>query len=97
MTNLDHRIQNIDLMVAALKREIESGDHRSQFDRIHDSLNRAQAGISEHLPQALAGVVKSSAPSMVVLVGVLVLVQAGLAVAYVLYKRRRSQAPKKYL
>ena len=97
MTNLDHRVQNIEMMISALKREIETGDHKSQFDLLHDKLNKAQAGISEHLPEALGRVVTSSAPSMGSLVAVVVVVQIGLAAAYVVYKRRRSQTPKKYL
>ena len=97
MTNLDHRVQNIETMISNIKHEIESGDHKSQFDRIHDRLNAAQAGISEHLPEALGRVVTSSAPRIGFLVTIVVLVQIGLAAAYVIYKRRRSQVPKKYL
>jgi lectin, mannose-binding 1 len=97
MTNLDHRVQNIELMIAALKHEVETGDHKGQFERIHDRLERAQAGISEHLPEVLGKVVSSSAPRMGFLVGVVVVVQIGLAVAYVVYKRRRGQGSKKYL
>lgn len=97
MTNLDHRIQSIELMISALKREIESGDHKTQFELLHHSLNRAQAGISEHLPEALGKVVSSSAPRVGFLVAVVILVQVGLAASYVVYKRRRNQAPKKYL
>jgi lectin, mannose-binding 1 len=97
MTNLDHRIQNIELMISALKREIESGDHRGQFERIHDRLERAHVGFSEHLPELLGRVVRSAARRVGWLVGVVVVVQLGLAVAYVVYKRRRSQTPKKYL
>ncbi len=97
MTNLDRRVQNIEKMISDLKKEIESGDHKSQFDRIQEKLERTSAGISEHLPEALGRVVSSSAPRMGVLVAVVVLVQVGLAAAYVVYKRKRSQAPKKYL
>jgi lectin, mannose-binding 1 len=97
MTKLDQRVRNIETMISALKKEIESGDHKSQFDRIQEKLERTSAGISEHLPEALGRVVSSSAPRMGVLVTVVVLVQVGLAAAYVVYKRRRSQAPKKYL
>ncbi|KAF7512493.1 hypothetical protein GJ744_001428 [Endocarpon pusillum] len=97
MTNLDHRVQNIELMISALKHEIESGDHKGQFERLHDKLNVAHERITEHLPQTLARVVSSSAPRVGLLVGVVVVVQVGLAAAYVIYKRRRNQAPKKYL
>lgn len=89
LENLDRRVQNIETMVSALKREIESGDHRGQFDKLHERLERAQA----HLPE----LVKSNAPRVGFLVGVVVLVQVGLAASYVVYKRRRGQAPKKYL
>jgi lectin, mannose-binding 1 len=97
MTNLDHRIQNIEMMISALKTEVESGDHKSQFDRIHDRLEKTSKGISEHLPEALGMVVSNRSPRFGFLITVVVLVQVGLAVAYVIYKRRRAQAPKKYL
>lgn len=97
MTNLDHRVQNIEMMISALKRDFESGDHKTQFDLLHEKLNRAQVGISEHLPEALDKVITRSAPRMGFLIAVVVLVQVGLAAAYVVYKRRRNQAPKKYL
>lgn len=42
-------------------------------------------------------VLASGGPRVGMMVTFVVLVQVGLAVAYVIYKRRRNSSPKKYL
>lgn len=93
MNNLDHRIQNIEMMISALKGEVEKGDHRGQFEKIHDSLGRVRGGVEEVLPGL---VVSGGRVGWGGVFAVVVVVQMLVGVGYVVWKRRR-RAEKKYL
>ena len=97
MANLDQRLQNIETMISAMKREIEGTDHKWQFDKLHEKISQTHVGVSEHLPERLRETIANHAPRVGFMITSLILFQCILAVAYVVYKRRRANAPKKYL
>ena len=99
LKSLDQRLSSLESLLSSLRSDLESRstDHQGHFAQLHERLEMAQAGITDHLPQVMGRLVRSSAPRVGSLAALVLAMQVGLAVAYVFYKRRRSMAPKKYL
>lgn len=96
MANVDSRLQNLDRMISNLEREVKSGDHRGQFQRLSEQIAKTHS-MSENLPNTLRQYIQDHTPRIGFIVFSFIAFQCALVVAYVLYKRRRAQAPKKYL
>lgn len=54
-------------------------------------------GVTEHLPNRVQENAADHAPRVGFMITCFIVFQLTLVVAYVLYKRRRANAPKKYL
>src|SRR5699024_7992981 len=94
---LSHSSRNDDLQHRI--RELES-EVRSLRDEIHNKLSSHQDDLHRYLGQhhtLLSHTVTSSIPGHGKLIFIIVGTQALLVTAYVLYKRRRANSPKKYL
>ncbi|OQN99147.1 hypothetical protein B0A48_14996 [Cryoendolithus antarcticus] len=94
---IDHRVEEVERTVQRILRDVESKDYRMQLSEMREAVESVRGGVSEHLPEKLGQIVRSSSPRHWSLIGVVVGVQIALAAAYVVYKRRRAGAPKKYL
>ncbi|KAI9737181.1 MAG: hypothetical protein M1834_000774 [Cirrosporium novae-zelandiae] len=95
--SLDRKLQSIEQSIIDLKKDVGNKDYRSELSKIQDALKDTHANLLERLPSSLGEVVISSSPRMGLVLGILVCVQLALAASYVVYKRRRANAPKKYL
>ena len=93
----DSRLRNLETMMTNLDRELKSGDHKGQFKKLSDQLTMTHNSVSEHLPNRLREYVQDHTPRIGFLIFSFIGFQCILVIAYVLYKRRRSQMPKKYL
>ena len=82
MISMENKIDQI-------KRDLEGRDYKDTLAGLNDALKETREG--------LVGAVSRNAPQMGLFLFVIVAVQVGLAVAYVLYKRRRANSPKKLL
>ena len=96
-SSVDQRLQNIQAMLSEVKREIDTGDHKGQFASLNQKLGEMNVGVTEHLPNRVREFVADHAPRVGFMITCFMLFQCVLVVAYVLYKRRRANAPKKYL
>ena len=94
---MERRLEAIERTVLAIQKEVEGQDYRARLDRLHEVLETTHSNLMTHLPASMNKIVSSSAPNMSLFFVSVVLVQLGLAVSYVVYKRRRANAPKKYL
>ncbi|KAK8154704.1 putative lectin family integral membrane protein [Phyllosticta citrichinensis] len=84
------RIQSI---VTAIQKDIEGKDYKEHLANLHDALRDTQSGLRD----SLTHVVTSSAPKMWTFVFLVVIFQVVMFGGYLVYKRRREIAPKKYL
>ena len=96
-SNLDARLSAIERTLTSLQSELSSGDHKRQFSDLQTSLREMNIGVTEHLPNRVREYVADHAPRVGFMITCFMLFQLVLVVAYVLYKRRRANAPKKYL
>ena len=96
-SNLDARLSAIERTLTSLQSELSSGDHKRQFSDLHTTLREMNIGVTEHLPNRVREYVADHAPRVGFMITCFILFQLVLVVAYVLYKRRRANAPKKYL
>lgn len=107
---LSTRVQNTERIVLAIQRDVEGRDYNHHFNELSEAMANVRGGLSpESLGKSeycdrlvlcltnIATVVTASAPRMGFFLFVVIAVQIFLAGAYVLYKRRRANAPKKYL
>jgi lectin, mannose-binding 1 len=96
-SNLDARLSAIERSLNAIQSELSSGDHKRQFTNLHTTLKEMNIGVTEHLPNRVREYVADHAPRVGFMITCFMLFQLALVVGYVLYKRRRANAPKKYL
>jgi lectin, mannose-binding 1 len=96
-SNLDARLSAIERTLNSIQSELSSGDHKRQFTDLQTKLKEMNIGVTEHLPNRVREYVADHAPRVGFMITCFILFQLALVVAYVLYKRRRANAPKKYL
>lgn len=96
-SNLDARLSAIERTLNAIQSELSSGDHKRQFTNLQSTLKEMNIGVTEHLPNRVREYVADHAPRIGFMITCFMLFQLTLVVAYVVYKRRRANAPKKYL
>ncbi|KAM0719010.1 hypothetical protein Q7P37_004915 [Cladosporium fusiforme] len=94
---IDRRIENIERTVERVLKDVESKDYRQHLSELQSTINSVKGGLTDGLPATLGEIVTSSAPRMGMFIAVVVAVQIMLAGAYIVYKKRRDSAPKKYL
>jgi mannose-binding lectin 1 len=96
-SNLDPRLSAMERTLNSIQSELSSGDHKRQFTNLQSTLKEMNIGVTEHLPNRVREYVADHAPRVGFMITCFMLFQLALVVAYVLYKRRRANAPKKYL
>ncbi|KZF21495.1 putative lectin family integral membrane protein [Xylona heveae TC161] len=97
LNTMDRRLQAIENVVLRIQKDVEGKDYKEHLTKLQDALRDTHSSIVESLPQTLSHIVTSSAPRMGLLIFIVVVFQLLLAASYVIYKRRRANAPKKYL
>ncbi|KAL2050506.1 hypothetical protein ABVK25_009175 [Lepraria finkii] len=85
---MDQRLQGIENTVR---------DYQGQFSSLQSVLKDSHSSLAESLPKRMGDIITTSAPRMGLLLFIFIGVQLLLAGAYVIYKRRRANGPKKYL
>ncbi|KAK6358344.1 hypothetical protein TWF730_007688 [Orbilia blumenaviensis] len=87
MKEVERKLHNIDMTIQNFERSIRhEGAKISTLNDHHDNLHH-------HIKEAVV----SHGPNMGFSISILIVFQIMLAIAYVVYKRRRAIAPKKYL
>ncbi|PNS20718.1 L-type lectin-like domain-containing protein [Sphaceloma murrayae] len=84
------RVENIEHIVHGLERDLASRDYGHHLHELHQA-------VTGGLPDTLHAVVKSSAPKITTFVFIVIAAQVALLGLYILYKKRRDSAPKKFL
>ncbi|KAI9849726.1 MAG: hypothetical protein M1838_000087 [Thelocarpon superellum] len=97
VTGLDQRLRSIERTLRTIQSDVEGRDFKDRLDRLQSALEAAHTNLMTHLPASMSKIVSTSAPRMWTFIFAIVLIQLALAASYVIYKRRRASAPKKYL
>ncbi|KAI9832675.1 MAG: hypothetical protein M1819_004260 [Sarea resinae] len=96
--SIDGRVQRIEQVLQEIRKDVAGGkDYKDNLDKLQDALRDTHANLLQSLPQSVGQIINTSSPRMGLFIFVVLVFQLGLAAAYVVYKRRRASAPKKYL
>ncbi|OAK94018.1 concanavalin A-like lectin/glucanase [Phaeosphaeriaceae sp. SRC1lsM3a] len=90
-------VEKVERTTMSILRDVESKDFKEMMKQIHWALEQNQEGLSRSLPAAMGVVYGSHKPSIVSFLFIAVAVQIMVTGAYLVYKKRRNGAPKKYL
>ncbi|EFE42781.1 lectin family integral membrane protein, putative [Trichophyton verrucosum HKI 0517] len=96
VSSVDQRLQRVERMVESMQREVEGKDYHHQFRQLQDLLHNSHSGLLDTLHDSSHRII-SAAPRMGFFIVLIIAVQLLLAVAYVVYKKRRASMPKKFL
>jgi mannose-binding lectin 1 len=90
-------VEKVERTTMEILRDLESKDFKDMMKQIHWAIEQNQDSLSRSLPEAMGIVYGSHKPSMTSFLFVAVAVQIMVTGAYLVYKKRRNGAPKKYL
>jgi mannose-binding lectin 1 len=90
-------LENTERTVNAILRDVESKDMKDLMNQVHRAIDAGHQGLRADMPLALKQVVSSHGPSWITFLCIAVAVQIMVTGAYILYKKRRNGAPKKFL
>jgi mannose-binding lectin 1 len=94
---MEAKIQVIENLAMQIAGAITSKDYTQHFDELRNTLKEHHMNLLYSVPESVSHVLTTGGPKIGMMVTIVVLVQVGLAVAYVIYKKRRNSSPKKYL
>ncbi|KAK1066787.1 hypothetical protein LTR33_011507 [Friedmanniomyces endolithicus] len=91
------KMEGMERVLQQIQRDIEGKDYKEHINGLQMAVDGLKGGLTEHLPDTVAMLIRASAPRMGMFVFVVLAFQVMLVGAYVVYKRRRDRMPKKYL
>ncbi|KAI9678929.1 MAG: hypothetical protein M1829_001914 [Trizodia sp. TS-e1964] len=94
---LDGRIAGVEATVQAIRADVEARDYGSHIESLRREVRESHRAVTHMLPETVARVVETASPRIGFLLFVAVGAQLVLAASYVVYKRRKSMQPKKYV
>lgn len=97
LSTLDSRISNLDRLVSSLADDLKSSDHKTQFAKLSEQIQRNHETVSEHVPQRLREYVIAHTPRIGFILYSFMAFQTCCVGAWVWFKWRKSTMPKKYL
>ncbi|KAI4939061.1 uncharacterized protein J4E92_000343 [Alternaria infectoria] len=90
-------MEKVERTTMQILRDIENKDYKDMMQQIHHALDRNHGHVMSSLPGMMGDVVGSHGPSLMTFFFIAVAVQIMITGAYIVYKKRRGGAPKKYL
>ncbi|KAI8938650.1 hypothetical protein NX059_004520 [Plenodomus lindquistii] len=90
-------VEKVERTTMQILRDLESKDFKDLMSQVHRAIEGGNEGLRVSLPGQLGDVVKSHGPSMTTFLFIAIAVQIMVTGAYIVYKKRRGGAPKKYL
>ncbi|KAL5118693.1 hypothetical protein ACEQ8H_003370 [Pleosporales sp. CAS-2024a] len=91
------KLEKVERTTSEILRDLESKNVRDMVDQIHRSMVSHHEGLAKNMPKMIGAVVSEHRPSMTSFLLMAVAVQLTVMGAYMLYKKRRNNQPKKYL
>ncbi|KAF2134830.1 concanavalin A-like lectin/glucanase [Dothidotthia symphoricarpi CBS 119687] len=90
-------MEKIDRTTMQILRDLESKDFKDALSQVHRSIENSHQGLTASMPLAMASIAAGHKPSMTAFLFIAIAVQIMVTGAYIVYKKRRNGAPKKYL
>ncbi|KAI1912553.1 hypothetical protein LOZ12_002464 [Ophidiomyces ophidiicola] len=96
VSSVDQRVMRVERMIEHIQKDLAGKDYQHHFNKLEEALHHSHSGVIQNLHDSSHRIL-SSAPRMGFFIFLLVAIQLTLAGAYVIYKKRRSAMPKKFL
>ncbi|ORY07551.1 concanavalin A-like lectin/glucanase domain-containing protein [Clohesyomyces aquaticus] len=90
-------IEKVERVSMEVQRDLESKDFKDMLRTVHNAIQDSHNSLTSGMPVAMAHIVGSQKPSIMTFLFIAVAVQVMVVGAYMVYKKRRHGAPKKYL
>jgi len=97
INSIDRRLEAMERSMQQIKLDVGDKDYKKHMEDLRRAMQDSHSSLMEGLTGSLGSVITGSAPRMGFFLFVILGFQGALVMAYVMYKRRRSMAPKKYL
>ncbi|KAL2819233.1 concanavalin A-like lectin/glucanase domain-containing protein [Aspergillus granulosus] len=97
VAGLDVRLQRLEQILLSIQKDLEGKDYRDKFNQLHETLRSSHLSLTENIKDNLLSVITASTPRMGFFIFLVIAFQVLLAGAYIIYKRRRANMPKKFL
>lgn len=94
---MDRRLEALERSIQQISKDVGSQDYRTHIDELSRTVRESHSSLLEGVTGSIGHIVTGSAPRLGFFIFVVLGFQALLALSYVIYKRRRANAPKKYL
>ncbi|KAF2724169.1 lectin family integral membrane protein [Polychaeton citri CBS 116435] len=91
------RVEAIERNVDQVRRDVEGRDYKEHLTALQKTVDGVKGSLSGEFSENLGQAITASAPRMGMFIFVVIAVQIMMAGAYLVYKKRRDSAPKKYL
>lgn len=90
-------MEKVDRTTLQILRDLESKDFKDMLSQVHRAIENTHQGLSASVPIAMANIAAGHKQNMTTFLFIAIAVQIMVTGAYILYKKRRNSAPKKYL
>ncbi|KAF2267421.1 concanavalin A-like lectin/glucanase [Lojkania enalia] len=91
-------VEKVERSTMEIQRDLESKDFKDMMNVLHNAIEDSHNALSRHIPVTMSHIVSQNrGPSMMSFLFIAVAIQVMVFGAYLLYKKRRNSAPKKYL
>ncbi|MCJ1223383.1 hypothetical protein MMC12_000023 [Toensbergia leucococca] len=97
LKTMDQRLQSVEQILTAFRKESDARDYGTQFAKLQRALEHSHSSLLENIPESMGTIISTRSPRMGFFLFIVIVFQCLLAASYVIYKRRRANAPKKYL
>lgn len=97
LATLDARLNDLSNTLRSLEKELKSGDHNKQFEKISAQIQTVHSGVVDHMPSKLREYMIAHTPRIGFILYSFMGFQTAIALVWVWYRYRKSTLPKKYL
>lgn len=94
---LSRRVEGLEKLLRNMEKDLAGRDYSTHLKDLHKAVEGVKGGLSGDLPDTLHQMVKGSSPKLTTFIFAIIAVQVMLVGLYMVYKKRRDSAPKKYL
>lgn len=95
--NIDSKLNNVDKLVSEIHRDVKSTDHKNEYAKLNEKIERTHESITEHVPGRLREYVQNHTPRIGFIAFSFMAFQS-CCLAFLLWQKyRKSTMPKKFL
>lgn len=95
--NIDSKLNNVDRLVSEIHRDVKSTDHKNEYAKLNEKIDKSHESITEHVPGRLREYVQNHTPRIGFIAFSFMAFQSCCLTFLLWQKYRKSTMPKKFL